>query len=126
MFNLEKFAKTYIDTWSTIDPNKRKQLVEKVYSYTARFYANEPGDPAIELFGTDAIFGNISQVTERLVIDKGLLTELIDCLKNHNTLRVSWQMKTPTGELVLKGMNFLQLNASNKIESDYIFIGIKH
>lgn len=124
--NLEKFAKTYIETWSTKDANDRKQLVEKMYSSSAKFYANEPGDPAVELHGTDAILGNISQVTERLVIGNGLITELVDFLKNHNTLRVSWQMKTPTGELALKGMNFLQLDDSDKIERDYIFIGIKH
>ena len=113
----------YIMAWSTVNLKQRKQLVEKVYSKTAEFYANEPGDSAVNHNGTEAIVKNISQVNERLVVGNNLTTELTGYSKNHNSLKISWQMKTPNGDLALKGMNFLQLDTSNKIERDYIFIG---
>lgn len=120
---LEKLVNDYIDTWSTTDSKHRQELVEKIYSQTAEFYAEEPGDKAVNHKGTDAIFGNISQVNDRLVIGNKLTTELTNYSLNHNSLKVSWQMKTSNGDLALKGMNFLQLDTSNKIEKDYIFIG---
>lgn len=123
---IEQFVKNYIDAWSTINSNERRKLIEMIYSSTAKFYAEEPEDPSIELNGIDAVFENITRVTERLVIGQGMKTELVNYLKNHNTIRVSWQMKTSAEEITLKGMNFLQIDSSNKIEKDYIFIGVKH
>ena len=120
---LEKLLNDYINTWSTTDSKHRQELVEKMYSKTAEFYAEEPGDQAVNHKGIDAIFGNISQVNDRLVVGNKLITELTTYSVNHNSLKVSWEMKTPNGDLALKGMNFLQLDTSNKIEKDYIFIG---
>ena len=120
---LEKLVNDYIDTWSTTDSKHRQELVEKMYSQTAEFYAEEPGDNAVNHKGTDAIFGNISQVNDRLVVGNKLSTELTTYSVNHNSLKVSWQMKTSNGDLALKGTNFLQLDTSNKIQKDYIFIG---
>jgi hypothetical protein len=119
----KKFVTEYIEAWSTTDSKQRQELVEKMYSITAEFYADEPGDKAVNHKGTDSIFGNISQVNDRLVVGNKLITELVNYSVNHNSIKVSWQMKTPNGDLVLKGMNFLQLDTSNKIEKDYIFIG---
>lgn len=120
---LEKLVNDYIDTWSTTDSKQRQKFVENMYSKTAEFYAEEPGDKAVNHKGIEAIFGNISQVNDRLVVGNKLITELTTYSVNHNLLKVSWQMKTPSGDLALKGMNFLQLDKSNKIEKDYIFIG---
>ncbi len=120
---LEKFVNDYIETWSTTDSKQRQKLVENMYSKTAEFYAEEPGDQAVNHKGTDAIFGNISHVNDRLVVGNKLVTELTAYSVNHNSLKVSWQMKTPNGDLALQGMNFLQLDTSNKINKDYIFIG---
>lgn len=120
--NIEKFVIDYIEAWSTMDSLLRKQLVEKVYSEQAAFYANEPGDEAIEHHGIDAIYTNISQVNERLVVGNNLITESTGFSENHEALRVSWQMKTPNGEIALKGMNLLMLNESGEIKKDYIFI----
>lgn len=120
--DLEQFVKDYIETWSTTNSDFRKQLIEKVYSTSAHFYANEPGDEAVEHHGTEAIFGNITQVNERLVVGNGLITEYSGYSENHDTLRVAWQMKTSNGDIAMKGMNFLHLGTSGKIERDYIFI----
>ena len=119
---LEQFVKDYIETWSTKNSNDRQRLIEKVYSPSANFYANEPGDDAVELQGWNKIFENITRVNERLVIGNGLITELTGFSENHNALRITWQMKTPKGDIVMKGMNFLILNNSKKIEKDYIYI----
>lgn len=118
----EQFVKNYIHAWSTTDADERKQLIEKVYSASAIFYANEPGDDAVTHHGTDRIYENITQVNQRLAVENKLVTECTGYSENHNTLRVIWQMKTPDGIAVMKGMNFLQLNSSMKIERDYIFI----
>lgn len=119
---LEQFVDNYIETWSTKNSDKRRELIEKVYSTSAKFYAKEPGDEAVELQGWNKIFENISQVNERLVVGNGLITELTGFTENHNTIRVTWQMKTSKGEIAMKGMNFLILNSSGKIEKDYIYI----
>jgi len=119
---LEKLVNDYIDTWSTTNSKHRQELVEKMYSQTAEFYAEEPGVKAVNHKGTEAIFKNISQVNDRLVIGNKLITELIGFSKNYDSLKVSWEMKAPNGELALKGMNFLQLDTLNKIDKDYIFI----
>lgn len=119
---IEQFVKNYIDAWSTTNSNERKKLIEEVYSTSAEFYANEPGDEAVEHHGLEKIYGNITQVNERLVVGNRLITELTSYSENHNTLRVTWHMKTPDGNIALKGMNFLQLDNSNKIQRDYIFI----
>lgn len=120
---LEKLVNDYINTWSTTDSKQRQKLVENMYSKNAEFYAEEPGDQAVNHKGVEAIFGNISQVNDRFVVGNKLITELTTYSVNHNLLKVCWQMKTPNGDLALKGMNFLQLDKSNKIEKDFIFIG---
>lgn len=120
--NLEQFTKDYIEAWSTTNDNDRKRLIEKVYSTSAEFYANEPGDDAVEHRGLEKIYGNITQVNERLVVGNGLITESTGYSENHNTLRITWQMKTPNGEVAMKGMNFLVLDTSGKIAKDFIFI----
>ena len=119
---LEQFTKDYIETWSTTNATERRKLIEKVYASTAKFYANEPGDDAVEHHGLEKIYENITQVNERLVIGKGLITESTGYSENHNTLRVTWQMKSPNGEVVMKGMNFLILDKTDKIIKDFIFI----
>ncbi len=120
--NGEQFTKDYIAAWSTTDADERKQLIEKVYSTSAEFYANEPGDDAAEHHGLEKIYENITQVNERLVVGNGLLTESTGYSENHSALRVTWQMKTPNGDVAMKGMNFLMLNDDGKIEKDFIFI----
>ncbi|MBT31813.1 MAG: hypothetical protein CMO01_19315 [Thalassobius sp.] len=120
--NLEQIAKDYIEAWSTTNALERQRLIEKVYSTSAEFYANEPGDDAVQHYGLEKIYKNITQVNERLVVGNGLITESKGFSENHNTLRVTWQMKTPNKEVVMKGMNFLVLNQSGKIEKDFIFI----
>lgn len=120
--NLEQFIKDYIQTWSTSDSKERQILIEKVYSTSSIFYANEPGDESVEHQGLEKIYDNITQVNERLVIGNGLITEPTGYSENHNTLRVTWQMKTPNGDIAMKGMNFLILDKSGKIKKDFIFI----
>lgn len=120
--NLEQFAKDYIETWSTTNATERQELIEKIYSTSAEFYANEPGDEAVEHHGLEKIYKNITQVNERLVVGNGLITESTGFSENHSTLRITWQMKTPNGEVAMKGMNFLILDQSGKIKKDFIFI----
>lgn len=120
--SLDQFVDDYIETWSTTNSELRKELIEKVYSTSAEFYANEPGDDAVKHFGQEAILKNITQVNERLVIENKLVTECSSYSENHDTLKVAWQMKTPNGDIAVKGMNFLQLENSGKIFRDYIFI----
>lgn len=120
--NLDQFTKDYIEAWSTKDSTERQKFIEKVYSTSSIFYANEPGDESVEHQGLEKIYENITQVNERLVIGNGLITESVGYSENHNTLRVNWQMKTPNGDIAMKGMNFLILDKSGKIEKDFIFI----
>ncbi len=120
---LKQFVKDYIETWCTTNPEVRKRLIEKVYSSTAKFYAEEPGDKAVEHHGLEEIFENITQVSERLVIGNGLITESTGYSKNHDALKVSWEMKKPNGDIAMKGMNLLHLDTLGKISRDYIFIG---
>ncbi len=120
--NFEHLANDYIKTWSTSNAKERQTLIEKVYSMSATFYANELGDDPVECHGWDKIYNNITQVNDRLVVGNSLKTERTGYSENHDTLRVTWQMKTPNGEVALKGMNFLVLNSAGKIEKDFIFI----
>ena len=120
--DLEQFVKDYIEAWSTKNPDYRKQLIEKVFSTSADFYADEPDGEAVKHHGLEKIFGNITQVNERLVVGNGLITECTGYSENHDILRVTWQMKIPNGDIAMKGMNFLQLDNSRKIIRDYIFI----
>lgn len=119
---LEQFVKDYIEAWSTKNSVYRKQLIEKVYSISADFYANEPGDDAVKHHGLGKIYNNISEVNERLVVGYKLITELAGYSKNHDVLRVMWQMKSSDGNVFIKGMNFLQIDTSGLIMYDYIFI----
>ncbi len=118
----EQLVKNYIIAWSTTNSKERKQLVEKIYSNSAEFYANEPGDIPVKHIGIEKIYENITQVNERLVKGNELLTELTGYSENHGTLKVAWKMKTPDGKIAMRGTNFLHLNHSHKIERDYIFI----
>ena len=120
---LVQFVKDYIETWSTTNLEYRKLLIDKLYSSTAKFYANEPGDNAVEHNGLNDIFKNITQVNERLVVNNGLITESTGYSKNHDALKVTWEMKKSSGEIVMKGINLLHLDKSCKILQDYIFIG---
>jgi len=119
---LNQLVKDYIEAWSTTDAQYRKELIERVYSVSADFYANEPGDEAVHHHGWEAIFRNITQVNERLVVGNKLITERTDYAENHNTLRVQWKMKTPDDNIAVSGMNFLQLDTLGRVIGDYIFI----
>ncbi|WP_343618605.1 hypothetical protein [Flavobacterium sp.] len=118
---LDQFVNDYIETWSTVDSQIRKRLVEKVYSNSAEFFVNQPEGSPTKHSGAEAIFKNISNVNERMVIGDKLETEFTGYSENHDTLKVTWQMKTINGEIVVKGMDFLQLENS-KIIKDYLFI----
>lgn len=120
--NLDQLVSDYIKAWSTTNPDNRQNLIESVYSNNAKFFANEPGDEAVEYQGWKKIHENITQVNNRLTIENGLITELTSFTENHRSLRVTWQMKTTNGEIALKGMNFLKLDQNDKVEEDYIFI----
>ncbi|WP_437770450.1 hypothetical protein [Arthrobacter sp. KNU40] len=121
--NTEEFAKDYIDAWGTKDDAVRRELVAKVYAGDAAFHADEPGDGPVEYHGTADIEANITRVNQRLVQDKGLITESTGFVANHDALRVSWRMITPNGNVAMTGMNMLLRNATGKISHDYIFIG---
>lgn len=118
---LDQLVSDYIETWSTVDSQIRKQLVEKVYSNSAEFFVNQPEGSPTKHSGSEAIFTNISNVNERMVIRDKLETEFTGYSENHDTLKVTWQMKNLNGEIVVKGMDFLQLQNS-KIIKDYLFI----
>lgn len=118
----EQLVNQYIEAWSTTNSDRREKLVQQVYSRSADFYANEPGDKAVNHHGWSDINKNIAQVNDRLVVKNGLKTELTSFSINHQTLRVAWQMKTQKDEVALQGMNFLVLDNSGKIYKDFIFI----
>jgi len=119
----EQFVKDYIEAWSTKDDATRKELIAKVYSNTADFYANEPGDGPVERHGIQEIYDNITQVNARLVQGKGLITERAGFAANHDALKVAWRMTTSDGNAAMTGMNLLLRNKEGKIVQDFIFIG---
>jgi hypothetical protein len=121
--DLELFVANYIKAWSTEDDNLREELVTKLYSSDADFYADEPGDGPVKRHGIAEIINNIKQVNVRLVQGKGLFTESTGYAVNHDVIRVSWKMTTPDGNVVMTGMNVLTCNDQNKVTRDYIFIG---
>lgn len=120
--DLEQLVKDYIEAWSTKDPIYRKQLIDKVYSPSADFYAEEPDDNAVKHQGLEEILGNITQVNERLVVSNGLITECTGYSENHNAVKVTWQMKTANGDIAMRGIIFLLFDTFGKIMRDYIFI----
>lgn len=119
----ETFMQDYIAAWTVEDSNTRTTLVEKLYAENAIFYANESNGPAIERHGLAEIDANITQVNDRLVKDKKLITVGTGFAVNHDTIRITWSMKTADGVTAMTGMNILQRRDDGKIVRDYIFIG---
>ncbi|KAF5293299.1 hypothetical protein FQR65_LT20102 [Abscondita terminalis] len=107
---LEQFVKNYIQAWSTTDAGKRKQLMEKVYSASATFYANEPGDDTVMHHGMDRIYENITKVNQRLTIENGLVTECTHYCENHNTLRSLYMvgLAIPIGGTIRKSISMIR------------------
>ena len=119
----EQFVSSYIAAWSTRDGDERRSLIDRVYAADATFYANEPGDEAVQRHGRTEIMENITQVNERLTQGSGLATQRTAFAANHDLLRVSWQMTTPEGDVAMSGMNLLIRNSDGRVVRDYILIG---
>lgn len=119
----EQFVRSYIAAWSTQDGDERRRLIDQVYAEDAEFYADEPGDAAVQCRGQAEIMENITQVNERLSQGSGLATESTGFVENHDLLKVSWKMTTPDGDVAMTGMNLLFRNRDGKVVRDYILIG---
>lgn len=119
----EQFVDAYIATWSTQDSAERQRLIDELYAPDAEFFADEPGDDAVQHRGRTAILGNITQVNRRLTQEAGLATRSTGFVENHDLLRVTWEMTTPDGNVAMTGMNLLLRNTEGQILRDYILIG---
>jgi hypothetical protein len=119
----EQFVSSYIAAWSTRDGDERRRLIDRVYAADATFYADEPGDVAVQRHGRAEIMENITQVNERLTQGSGLATQRTAFAANHDLLRVSWKMTTPQGDVAMSGMNLLIRNSDGRVVRDYILIG---
>ena len=120
----EQFVSTYIAASAEHqDDDERRRLIDQLYAVNAEFYADEPGDAPVVRHGRAEIMENITQVNQRLTQGSGLATQITGFVENHDLLRVSWRMTTPTGDVALVGMNLLIRNGEGKIARDYILIG---
>lgn len=119
----QELVSAYIAAWSTKDSDERRRLIDRVYAEDAEFFADEPGDPAVQRRGRAEITENITQVNERLTQGIGLTTDSTAYVENHDLLRVSWQMTSPDGDVAMTGMNLLIRNADGQVVRDYIMIG---
>ncbi|MEJ7838175.1 MAG: nuclear transport factor 2 family protein [Thermomicrobiales bacterium] len=100
----------YLDTWNEIDANKRQAMLAELWTEHGTYT-----DPMADITGIDQVAALISKFQEQL---PGVyLKRTGDVETHHNLARFTWDLLTPTGGVVARGMDVAVFSEDHRFES---------
>lgn len=118
----EQFTRDYLSTWTEPDQDQRDELIRALWSSDGALSVSSLG---ITLSGIDAIAAPVSSVHNDLIAGKGLTFAYDQQLVSGDTLLLRWSMRTPSGEVVGRGIDTITFNAGGGIRSVHMFMGVE-
>ena len=119
MTTIDEFAARYVAVWNEPDEAVRDAAVAGLWRADARACT-----AANEYVGLDAIRGRITAAYEKFVAEEGYVFRSPAAPESHHDgVRIRWEMVPAAGgEAVSGGVQFLLLDADQRVRSDYQFI----
>ncbi|MCX4092792.1 nuclear transport factor 2 family protein [Nocardia sp. alder85J] len=102
MSEYETIARRYIDSWNEQDPDKRRALIDELYTADATYT-----DPLADAAGTAAIDGVVGGAQQQFA---GLRFGLGPVDGHHDLARFTWELGVPGAEPLVVGFDVIVLD----------------
>lgn len=119
MTDIEEFTERYISVWHEPDANARRTAIAGLWRQDAR-QCTGAGDYS----GLAAIEERVAKAHEKFVAQQGFLFRAIGTADaHHDGVRLRWEMiPAGGGDAASAGVQFLLLDADDRVRYDYQFI----
>jgi hypothetical protein len=107
---------TYLAAWSETNPGKRAELVEQVWSDNGRLV-----DPPMAAEGRTGISDMFGVLQGQFPGHRFERASEIDA--HHEQFRFAWQLVSPTGDVVLQGMDVGEFDEEGRLKRITGFFG---
>lgn len=115
------FDAIYLRTWTEPDADKRRALIERVWSPQGSLHISSP---QLSITGTGNITAHIEHVHQDRIASQGLTFTYDQHLESGDALLLRWSMTAPNGEVVGRGVNTVFRDAEGKVTRAYMFMGV--
>ncbi|WP_329124225.1 nuclear transport factor 2 family protein [Streptomyces sp. NBC_01465] len=117
--NLNAFATRYIALWNEPDPALRSKAIEELFAPEAQHYT-----PAQEVHGRAQLEERVGTAYEKWVESGRYAFRAVpNATGHHRSVRFNWEMyDVATGRADSVGFDFITLDESGLIETDYQFV----
>lgn len=121
MTDTAAFQDEYLRTWTEPDRDLRTTLVEQLWTPAGALAVSSLG---ITLHGAEEIAAHVSRVHDDLIAGKGLAFSYDQAVESGDALLLRWSMTAPGGQVVGRGADVVFLDAADRIERAYMFMGV--
>lgn len=115
------FDKEYLRTWIEPDPDRRRAIIDRLWSPSGRMSVSSLG---VTIEGVDAIAVHIAGVHDELITGKGLAFSYDQHVESGDALLLRWSMTAPNGEVVGRGADVISRGEDALISSVHMFMGV--
>lgn len=114
----QALAERYVAAWNEADPHRRREAVAALWLSDGAHYVN-----AREVHGHAELEQRIIGSHEKWVAEKGFRFRAVpNAQRLQDTVTFNWEMLAPDGEVRSTGLEFLRVDADDRIVADYQFI----
>lgn len=117
-----EFAQNYLQTWTEPDTDRRRHIIESVWSPEGKMVVSSIG---ATLTGVDEIAAHIGRVYSEAIEQNGLILDYVQQIDNEDAVLLASVMTAPSGNIVGKGADVIFRNAEGRVTAVYMFMGIK-
>jgi len=115
MSDIDTLVQRYIDTWNETDGRRRRDLIGRTWTDTARYV-----DPMMSGDGPNGIDAMIAGVQQRFPGHKIRLAGKIDA--HNDCARFNWELAGPDGQALVAGIDFAVVAGDQRLQSVTGFI----
>ncbi|HZZ52123.1 MAG TPA: nuclear transport factor 2 family protein [Pseudonocardia sp.] len=115
MADFTTIAQRYIDAWNTTDPQRRRAVIEDLWSPDGEYV-----DPLAESRGHAAIDTMIATVQSQFPDFRFRLAGSVDA--HHNQARFRWELGPGEGEAPVVGFDVVVADDNGRLSSVYGFL----
>lgn len=118
---LSDFDRQYLETWTELDPQRRRANIERIWSADGRMVVSPTG---LTVQGADEIAAHIARVHEQNIVGKGLRFVYDQHAEAEEALLLRWSMLAPNGGVVGRGADVVFRDADGQVQTVYMFMGV--
>lgn len=113
---IEALIDTYCAAWSDPDPERRREILESVWTDSATYT-----DPTVHAAGIDALLAHIGTVLARRPGAKVVRTSRVDA--HHGVARFAWRVVQADGSMLPEGLDIAEITQDGRIGRIVGFFG---